>query len=89
MKRMSREGLRTIISIGLRVQPGYVKTILTNTHVHDLLVEDITNRVMGDPESETVVLKPSMVGSVHSPRRGKWDIDEPHPCPDLPSTDHS
>ena len=89
MKRMSREGLRTIISIGLKVQPGYVKTILAKTHVHTLLVEDITSRIVGDPENETVILKPSMVGSVHSPQRGKWDIDEPHPCPDLPPTDHS
>ena len=89
MRRISREGLRTIISIGLKVQPGYVKMILAKTHVHDLLVEDITNRIMGEPESETVILKPSMVGTAHSPRHGRWDEDEPHPCPDLPATDHS
>lgn len=85
MRRMSRETLRTNICVALSVlKPYKSRTLSLNIeHIRNEVVDDLINRIMGHPESEAVILQPDMVGTIHSPAIGRWDIDEPHPCPDL------
>jgi|GEM_PF-3059350 len=86
MMRIGREELRMLIQIGLTVRKKYEKRelgLLTS-----IVIEEVTDamvmRIMGSKDSETVMLRPDMVGPSHSPSHGRWDIDEPHPHPDVP-----
>jgi hypothetical protein len=45
-------------------------------------------QILGRPESEAVILQPSAVGPPLLPRIRAWDVDEPHPFPDMPFADH-
>jgi hypothetical protein len=88
VRRVSRETLRSNIWIALTVLKPYEKRAL-GLHIEETrknVTEDLVRRIMGEPASETVMLKPDMVGSPHSPSIGKWGVDEEHPCPDLPSS---
>ncbi|WP_203310515.1 hypothetical protein [Sphingomonas beigongshangi] len=73
------------ISVALSVTTPYKQraTGINIEHVREEIVDDLVRRIMGSPESETVILRPSMCGSPLSPRHGVWGVDEPHPCPDL------
>lgn len=90
MKRMSRDTLRMRIGIALTVLKPYQKRAVGvgDEHTREAVTEDLVRRIMGTPESEAVILQPDLVGSPHSPRHGKWDVDEPHPFPDLPFAEH-
>ena len=90
MKRLSREAIRTRISLALTVLRPYQKRELglLAKGAHRDVVEDLTTRIMGRPESEAVILVPSLTGDPHSPRHGRWGEDEPHPHPDMPFADH-
>jgi hypothetical protein len=86
MKRISREELRMLIQIGLTVRKKYERRHLElqMTSAVEAVTDAIVMRIMGSVDSETVLLTPDMVGPSHSPWHGKWDIDEPHPHPDIP-----
>ncbi len=89
MRRISREALRTRIWVALSVLPAWKqRTISVNDQrVREEITEDLVQRIMGQPESETVLLTPDMVGTIHSPRTGKWDVDEPRPHSEVLTTD--
>jgi hypothetical protein len=86
MIRMSRKVLTTTISVALSVRRKPERRALgvLDRAQLDAVTEDLVDRILGKPESETVILQPSMVGNGFDARWGKWDIDEPHPHPDLP-----
>jgi len=69
------------IVIAHMVQPSYVKTRydLSTERIREQLADDLVDRIMGRPESEAVIVRPSMVGPMHSPRLGRWGKDEPFP----------
>ncbi|WP_230781580.1 hypothetical protein [Sphingomonas sp. Leaf37] len=85
MRRVTREQLRTNIWVALSVLKPYEKRALSLNveSVRNSVTDELVRRIMGAPESETVMLQPDMVGPVHGPTHGKWDIDEPHPHPEL------
>jgi hypothetical protein len=89
MRRISREALRTRIWVGLTVLPAYKQRAIgaNEQRIREQITDDLVQRIMGDPASETVLLTPDMVGTVHSPRAGKWDVDEPRPHPEVLTTD--
>jgi len=90
MDRITREALRTEIWIVLTVLRPHQKRPLgidverIRGEVTDLLVD----RILGQPDSEAVLVRPSIVGGVHATRRGRWGEDEPHPFPSLTAADH-
>ena len=85
MRRISRESLRMSIWVALSVLKPWQKRALglDIERIRNEVADDLTARVMGQPESETVMLRPSLVGPAHSPRHGRWNEDEPHPHPDV------
>jgi hypothetical protein len=90
MNRISREELRMIIHIALKVRRKYerARLELDSTRAVETVTNDLVHRIMGREESETILISPSDVGTIHSPKRGSWDVDEPHPHPDLPYRHH-
>ena len=86
MRRMTRDAIRMRIGIALTLHKPAVKRAggMSTEDARERVTEDLVQRIMGPPESEAVILVPDLYGSVHSPVRGKWDVDEPHPHPDLP-----
>jgi hypothetical protein len=85
MKLVTRAELATTIRVSLQVSPPYVKTTLAlqQDTAREMLVEDLTIRIMGKPESETVILQPDLAGFGMSSKPGVWDQDESHPHPEL------
>lgn len=85
VRRVSRETLRTNIWVALSVLKPFQKRALglNVDRIREEVTDDLVGRIMGRPESETVILQPDLTGSVHSPVIGKWDVDEPHPHPEL------
>lgn len=85
MRLVSRAELATTIRVALQVSPPYVKKTLAlqQDTAREMLVEDLTTRIMGKPESETVILQPDLAGFGTGSKPGTWDVDEPHPHPDL------
>lgn len=85
MRLVTRDDLRVTISVALSVTTPYKQraTGINVEHVREEIVDDLVRRIMGVPESETVILRPSMCGSPLTPRHGVWDVDEPHPHPNL------
>ena len=86
MNRMSREELRMLVRIGLTVRKKYERRQLElqTASAIEAVTDDIVIRIMGREESETVLLRPDLVGPPHSPSHGRWGVDEPHPHPDVP-----
>lgn len=87
MRRITREELRTNIWVALSVlKPYQARALSLNVdRIRNEVTDDLVQRIMGAVDSETVMLRPDMVGSAHSPSHGKWGVDEPHPHPDLVS----
>ncbi len=85
MRRITREALRTNIWVALSVLKPFQKRALglDIERIRGEVTDDLTQRIMGRPESETLMLAPDMVGPPHAPWHGKWDVDEPHPHPEL------
>lgn len=90
MNRISREELRMIIHVALTVRKKYERAQLelSSARAVRTVTDDLVQRIMGREESETILISPSDVGTIHSPTRGSWDVDEPHPHPDLPYRRH-
>lgn len=90
MNRISREELRMIIHVALTVRKKYERTHLELGAARTIrtITDDLVQRIMGGEESETILISPSDVGTIPSPKRGSWDVDEPHPHPDLPYRHH-
>ena len=89
MRRISREALRTRIWVALSVLPAWKQRPIgaNDRRIREEITDDLVQRIMGSLESETVLLTPDMVGTIHSPRTGRWDLDEPHPHPELKASD--
>lgn len=85
MRLVTRKEMATTIRVALQVSPPYVKKTLAlqQDTACEMLVEDLVTRIMGKPESETVILQPDLAGFGMSSKPGVWDIDEPHPHPEL------
>lgn len=85
MRLVTRAELATTIRVALQVSPPYVKKTLAlqQDTAREMLVEDLTSRIMGKPESETVILQPDLAGFGIRSKPGVWDVDEPHPHPNL------
>ena len=85
MRLVTRNELATTIRVALQVSLPYVKKTLAlqQDTAREMLVEDLTSRIMGKPESETVILQPDLAGFGMSSKPGVWDLDEPHPYPEL------
>lgn len=85
MRLVNRAELATTIRVALQVSPPYVKKTLElqQASARDMLVDDLVLRIMGAPESETVILQPDLAGFGTGSKPGAWDIDEPHPHPEL------
>lgn len=85
MRLVTRDDLRMTISAALSVTTPCKQraTGINVEHVGEEIVDDLVRRIMGAPESETVILRPSMCGSPLPPRHGVWNVDEPHPHPEL------
>ncbi|MEA1083196.1 hypothetical protein SFC76_02900 [Sphingomonas sp. CD22] len=85
MRRLGREQLRTNIWVALSVLKPYEKRALglNIERIREAVADDLVRRIMGSPDSETVILQPDMAGPAHAPWLGRWGIDEPHPHPDL------
>lgn len=81
MRRVTREDLRTNIWVALSVLKPYQARAfgLNVERIRNEVADDLVQRIMGQSESETVMLRPDLVGPHHSPRHGRWDVDEPHP----------
>lgn len=84
MRLMTRSELRTLIRVAFTVLKPAPKRVmgLTDEAARDAVAEDLVQRIMGEPRSETVILQPDLTGGAYS-RVGEWDVHEPHPCPDL------
>jgi len=84
MRLVSRKELRTMISVALAVlKPAQQRAVgIAPRSTRDDITDDLVDRIMGKPESETVILQPDLVGSSYA-TVGEWDVDEPHPHPDL------
>lgn len=85
MRLVTRKEMATTIRVALQVSPPYVKKTLAlqQDTACEMLVEDLVTRIMGKPESETVILQPDLAGFGMSSKPGVWDLDEPHPHPKL------
>ncbi len=85
MRRVTREELRTQLWVAMSVLKPYEKRALglNIEMIRNSVTDDLVQRIMGSPESETVILRPDLAGPSHSPRIGRWDVDEPHPHPKL------
>jgi hypothetical protein len=85
VRRLSREQLRTNIWVALSVLKPFEKRALglNVERIREEVTDDLVRRIMGARESETVILQPDMAGPAHCPHVGKWDVDEPHPHPEL------
>ncbi|HXH16352.1 MAG TPA: hypothetical protein VNJ10_09495 [Sphingomonas sp.] len=90
MNRISQEELRMMIHVALTVRKKYerARLELQSAHAVETVTDDLVRRIMGTEESETVLIVPSHVGTIHSPKRGAWGVDEPHPHADLPFRHH-
>lgn len=84
MRLVTRNELRTTISVALAVlKPAQQRAIgIAPRSARDDIADDLVERIMGKPESETVILQPDLVGSTYA-KVGEWDVDEPHPHPEL------
>ena len=73
-----------MISVALAVlKPAQQRSVGLRTRcARDDIADDLVDRIMGKPESETVILQPDLVGSTYA-KVGEWDVDEPHPHPEL------
>ncbi|MBB4619976.1 hypothetical protein [Sphingomonas abaci] len=82
---VTRAELATTIRVAIAVAPPYVKKTLELQHAsaREMLVDDLVSRIMGSPESETVILQPDLAGFGTGSKPGVWDVDEPHPHPEL------
>lgn len=89
MKRLSRETIQLRVAIGLTVLPKHHKRALglNSQAAIDFAAADMVQRIMGNAESEAVVLVPDRHGDAHQPRHGVWGVDEPHPAPIVPFID--
>ena len=85
MRLVTRKEMATTIRVALQVSPPYVKKTLSlqQDTACEMLVEHLVTRIMGKPESETVLLQPDLAGFGMSSKPGIWDLDEPHPHPEL------
>lgn len=85
MRLVTRKEMATTIRVALQVSPPYVKKTLAlqQDTACEMLVEDLVARIMGKPESETVILQPDLAGFGMGSKPGVWDVDEPHPHPNL------
>lgn len=90
MRRVSREALRMRLVVAMATLKPHQKTRsgLTNDAIREEIADAMIQRIMGSPASEAVILEPDLIGSPHSPSKGRWDIDEPHPHPDVPFSRH-
>ncbi|KQN28293.1 hypothetical protein ASF00_10490 [Sphingomonas sp. Leaf34] len=90
MNRISREELRMIIEVALTVRrkSERMSVDLQGARAVQSFTDDLLQRIMGQEESETILIVPSNVGPQHSPKRGSWGVDEPHPHPDLSYRHH-
>ena len=84
VRLLTREQLRTQVWVALTVLKPYEKRALgvVVEQTRKDVTEDLVLRIMGEPESETVILQPDLVGTPYS-RVGVWNVDEPHPHPDM------
>ena len=84
VRLVTRNELRTTISVALAVlKPAQQRSIgIAPRSARDDITDDLVDRIMGKPESETVILQPDLVGTTYA-TVGKWDVDEPHPHPTL------
>ena len=75
------------IWIALTVLKPYQKRALglDIERTREEVTDELVRRIMGAPESEAVMLVPSLAGPPLSPYRGRWGVEEPHPFPDLPT----
>lgn len=82
---ITREELRTQLWVALCVLKPYEKRALglNVESIRQNVTDDLVRRIMGSPESETVILRPNLAGPAHSPWVGRWGKDEPHPHPEL------
>ena len=85
MRLVTRDELRMMISVALSVTKPFRQRAagLSIETAREEITDDLVHRIMGEPESEAVILRPSLTGPPLSPRHGVWDVDEPHPHPDL------
>lgn len=85
MRLVTRKEMATTIRVALQVSPPYVKKTLAldQDTACEMLVEDLVTRIMGKPESEMVILQPDLAGFGMGSKPGVWDVDEPHPHPNL------
>ena len=85
MRLVTRKEMATTIRVALQVSPPYVKKTLAlqQDTACEMLVEDLVTRIMGRPDSETVILQPDLAGFGMGSKPGVWDLDEPHPHPEL------
>lgn len=85
MRRLSRDDARLILRIALGLYKRSEKKVMgiDTEALRDQMVEDILRRMMGSPDNESVILRPSNVVSQAGERQGYWDRDEPHPVPIL------
>ena len=86
MRRVSRKDLLDTLYIALTVlRPGQKRALGVDIErTRSEVVETLVYRVMGPPENEAVLLKPSMVSEPKGHRAGVWGADEPHPDAYLP-----
>lgn len=87
MERVSRDHLRLVLSIALKLYRRSEKKAfgIESETVLNKMVEDILTRVMGKPENESVILRPSRINRQIGEREGHWGGDEPHPLDVLPA----
>lgn len=84
MRLLTRQQLRTQVWVALTVLKPFQKRALgvLVDQTREEVTDDLVYRIMGEPESETVILQPDLVDSPYT-RVGKWNVDEPHPHPEL------
>ena len=87
MERVSRDHLRLVLSIALKLYRRSEKKAfgIESETVLNKMVEDILTRVMGRPENEAVILRPSRIIRQIGEREGRWGEDEPDPQDALPA----
>lgn len=81
MHRISRDELRMRLAIALTLYKRSEKRVMGIDTERKLnqVVDDLVGRIMGYPDNENVILKPSAVTTRDGERQGVWDQDEPHP----------
>ena len=86
MRRVSRKDLLDSLYVALTVlRPPAKRALCVDVEkVRAEVAEALVHRVMGSPENEAVLLRPSMVTERQGHRPGIWGEDEPHPDAYLP-----